>query len=368
MYLPLFLFLSLAIIGLFKSSIDVFSAPSNFEYIERLASFKQAAEQYRENCLVKGGVENKCIENYLNDELFAEIETLNSRYADLGNSYSTVAIMTGFFGVLMTVLIIYFSLSGREAIQLKLDATENLLAGASDALTKAVVASKKAQEVSSQMENTQKVLDSLEKEFKSLETSIKKETPETIQNSVNIAVNEAKAKLFEEMTKVRDSFETEVKSLKGELDKQKRDLLVQEADIANIIKDIKNRKPTIPPVPEQQYKPEANNNNLTSGKFTLESQVLTIFFENADVVQGQKFQLHLFDGADKVLGPSDIQFDGTKAKLPVTDELIEKLKNVKKISARFALSQKSNDSSGKADTADIVYEASLDKEEINFGS
>lgn len=117
-YVPLSMFLASSAYILFTGSADLFGTRSQQESILALKEFDKELINYRNICLKElQGDETKkeCIENYLSNTLFSKVSILEGGYSDVSNSFNTIAIMTGFFGVLMTVLIIYFSLTGRES-------------------------------------------------------------------------------------------------------------------------------------------------------------------------------------------------------------------------------------------------------------
>lgn len=120
-YIPLCLFLLSAASALYKGSSEVFAISPAVEREEMLKAINTELLTYKSNCSTTAAAEHAaCVEQYLTDSLLARLMLLEDRAQGFANSYSVIAIMTGFFGVLMTVLIIYFSIAGKEAIQQKL--------------------------------------------------------------------------------------------------------------------------------------------------------------------------------------------------------------------------------------------------------
>lgn len=125
-YIPLCLFLMSAASALYKGSSEVFAISPAVEREAMLKAINTELLTYKSKCSTTATAEHAaCVEQYLTDSLLARLMLLEDRAQGFANSYSVIAIMTGFFGVLMTVLIIYFSIAGKEAIQQKLTSIHN---------------------------------------------------------------------------------------------------------------------------------------------------------------------------------------------------------------------------------------------------
>jgi hypothetical protein len=129
-YFPLALFLFTASYALYSAGSEVFGvqpAEQRQAFVQEVDKF---LDTYKAQCTQASAStkeQHQCIESYLNATLFADVKLIQEKYGDASNSYSIIAIMTGFFGVLMTVLVIYFSLSGRELLEHKLQKSDELM-------------------------------------------------------------------------------------------------------------------------------------------------------------------------------------------------------------------------------------------------
>lgn len=129
-YFPLSLFLLTASYALYMAGSEVFNVEPLAKQHLLQAETHKYLEQYKtecENAKQSSQEQLNCVQKYLDGSIFAQLDDLKEKYENTSNSYSIIAIMTGFFGVLMTVLVIYFSLSGREVLQDKLDKSEALM-------------------------------------------------------------------------------------------------------------------------------------------------------------------------------------------------------------------------------------------------
>lgn len=129
-YVPLSLFLFTASYALYSAGSEVFGvqpAEQRQAFVQEVDKFLATYKAQCTQASVSPQEQHQCIESYLNATLFADVKLIQEKYGDASNSYSIIAIMTGFFGVLMTVLVIYFSLSGRELLEHKLQKSEELM-------------------------------------------------------------------------------------------------------------------------------------------------------------------------------------------------------------------------------------------------
>jgi hypothetical protein len=134
-YFPLALFLFTASYALYSGGSEVFGvqpAEQRQAFVQEIDKFLNTYKTQCTQASVSTKEQHQCIENYLNATLFADVKLIQEKYGDASNSYSIIAIMTGFFGVLMTVLVIYFSLSGRELLEHKLAEAEKVIKTTSD--------------------------------------------------------------------------------------------------------------------------------------------------------------------------------------------------------------------------------------------
>lgn len=134
-YVPLSLFLFTASYALYSAGSEVFGVQPAEERRAFVQEVDKFLNTYKTQCAQASAStkeQHQCIENYLNATLFADVKLIQEKYGDASNSYSIIAIMTGFFGVLMTVLVIYFSLSGRELLEHKLAEAEKVIKTTSD--------------------------------------------------------------------------------------------------------------------------------------------------------------------------------------------------------------------------------------------
>ncbi|QBL10443.1 hypothetical protein E0Z06_13340 [Rheinheimera sp. D18] len=324
-YAPLFVFLIIAIITLGKGSIEVFGIKSNSSDITQLESFRSALDDYRKECFSAKDPLTKnsfCTEDYLNNELFIKIKSLEDRYSDLGNSYSTIAVMTGFFGVLMTVLVIYFSISGKEAIQLKLDATEKILM--------------RFRNIVKETEDIKKSLGEFNKQYIEF-TSQKKELVETAKQDIKDKIDEFKLTSNELIDKaIKEStanLDKEVKSLENKINAQEKLLVAQQAAQDNLQIKLAN-------LPGAKSPSQDQLGMLSIGS----DDFLKIQFEEGGIVTNGEYSIEFIDHSkdETILQLKSLSFENSVATIKLSSDEKKKIKDFKKFKAVITEKVKTN--------------------------
>lgn len=125
---PLALFLLAGTVVLILMSYHVFISGSIDEHNKLVDRVNVELKEYKVECLKlqSSGKEINCVEDSLKNAIAAKLIILDEKYSDLSSSYSVIAIITGFFGVLMTVLVIHFSLVGKEEYNQKIKSLKSI--------------------------------------------------------------------------------------------------------------------------------------------------------------------------------------------------------------------------------------------------
>lgn len=158
-YVPLCVFLLSGSYALYKGSLEFLDDERGLYKNSVISEARQLAADYIENCQknLPNEMHEQCIGRYLTNNLSSDVANLKARHDDLSNGYSVIAIITGFFGVLMTVLVIYFSISSKEEIVRRVTAAEEKIEESKTKLKEEI--DKKIQEVEEEIAGAKRIAD-----------------------------------------------------------------------------------------------------------------------------------------------------------------------------------------------------------------